>query len=65
MDIYSKEKPSTANAAATNRKRKLSAVEPAENLKMGRRTDTTYIGGDRVELGCLEIGKTNNQIKDL
>ncbi|KAI7859393.1 hypothetical protein BDC45DRAFT_475199 [Circinella umbellata] len=60
-----KEKPSTANAAATNRKRKLSAVEPTENLKMGRRTDTTYIGGDGVELGCLEIGKTNNQTKEL
>ncbi|KAG2222833.1 hypothetical protein INT45_000448 [Circinella minor] len=52
MDIYSKEKPSTANAAATDRKRKLSA-------------DTTYIGGDGVELGCLEIGKTNIQTKEL
>ncbi|KAI9466435.1 hypothetical protein BDB00DRAFT_872194 [Zychaea mexicana] len=31
---------------------------------MGRRTDTTYIGGNGVELGCLEIGRTNDQTKE-
>ncbi|KAI9484340.1 hypothetical protein BDB00DRAFT_153947 [Zychaea mexicana] len=59
-----KEKHSTASASATNQKRKLSAVDPVENLKMGRRTDTTYIGGNGVELGCLEIGRTNDQTKE-
>ena len=63
--IYSKEKCSSANAAAINKKRKLSSVDPVDSLKMGRRTDTTYIGGDDVELGCLEINKTNNQTKEL
>ncbi|KAI7858785.1 hypothetical protein BDC45DRAFT_564895 [Circinella umbellata] len=62
--LGSEEKSSSANAAATNQKRKLSAVEPVDNLKMGRRTDTSYIGGGDVELGCLEIGKASDQTKE-
>ncbi|KAG2221872.1 hypothetical protein INT45_012516, partial [Circinella minor] len=63
-DVFSKEKSSSANAAATNQKRKLSAVEPVDNLKMGRRTNTNYIGGDGVELECLEVGKASDQTKE-
>ncbi|KAI7851221.1 hypothetical protein BDC45DRAFT_572304 [Circinella umbellata] len=63
-DACSKEKSSTASAFATNQKRELSAVDPVENSKMGRRTDTAYIGGNDVEVGCLEIGKTNHQTKE-
>ncbi|KAI9488284.1 hypothetical protein BDB00DRAFT_848860 [Zychaea mexicana] len=50
-----KEISSEANATARNTKRKLSAIEPIANKKMGSRTDIIYKISN-IELGCLEIG---------
>ncbi|KAI9493974.1 hypothetical protein BDB00DRAFT_820178 [Zychaea mexicana] len=50
-----KEISSEANATARNTKRKLSAIEPITNKKMGSRTDIIYKISN-IELGCLEIG---------
>ncbi|KAI9466423.1 hypothetical protein BDB00DRAFT_880662 [Zychaea mexicana] len=52
-----------ANAAARNTKRKLSAIEPIANKKMGSRTDTIYKISN-IELGCLEIGGQVDETKD-
>ena len=62
--VNSKESSSTANASANNNKRKLSAIEPIERQKMGRRMDTVYAGKRQVEVGCMEIGKSINQTKE-
>ncbi|KAI7851517.1 hypothetical protein BDC45DRAFT_571999 [Circinella umbellata] len=58
-----KEKSSAANLTATNNKRRISAVDPVENKKMGLKTDTVYIGDGNVELGCFgnRKGKRPNQ----
>ncbi|CDH53141.1 hypothetical protein RO3G_08569 [Lichtheimia corymbifera JMRC:FSU:9682] len=58
----SKEKSSVANSLAKNNKRKLSAVEQLNNIKMGRKMDTIYKSGN-IELGCLEIGGAPCQTK--
>ncbi|KAI9271767.1 hypothetical protein BDA99DRAFT_556980 [Phascolomyces articulosus] len=58
-----KEKSSAANSSETNNKRKISAVDPVENKKMGLETDTVYIGDDDVEFGLFgnRKGKRPNQ----
>ncbi|KAG0178932.1 hypothetical protein DFQ28_003560, partial [Apophysomyces sp. BC1034] len=58
-----KEKSSTANATARNRKRRLSASEIIANRKVGRKVDTVYCSGS-TELGCLEIGGVYDQTKE-
>ena len=51
------EKSSNANAAATNKKRKLSAIDEIRRKAMGRKMVAVYARA-RMELGCLEIGAT-------
>ncbi|KAI9488879.1 hypothetical protein BDB00DRAFT_771698, partial [Zychaea mexicana] len=64
IDALGKEKSSVANAEASNNKRKISAVNVVNSLKIGRRMDTVYVGAGDVELGCLKIGKTSDQTKE-
>ncbi|KAI9491027.1 hypothetical protein BDB00DRAFT_767784 [Zychaea mexicana] len=42
----------------------LSAIDPIERHKMGRRVDTVFASGP-IELGCTEIGAKNDQTKTL
>ncbi|CAO3595994.1 unnamed protein product [Absidia cylindrospora] len=60
IKALSKELSSVSNAMAINRKRKLSAVEESSN----RRMDTLYVAND-TEIGCLEIGGSFDQSKEL
>ncbi|KAI9491022.1 hypothetical protein BDB00DRAFT_767813, partial [Zychaea mexicana] len=43
---------------------KLSAIDPIERRRMGRRVDTVFASGP-IELGCTEIGSKNDQTKTL
>ncbi|KAI9019212.1 hypothetical protein CLU79DRAFT_705231, partial [Phycomyces nitens] len=45
-----------------NNKRSLDAITPITKRKMGRKIDVIYSEGD-IELGLVEIGKTNDQTK--
>ena len=59
-----KEKPCIANAAASNGKRKLSAIDEIQRKAMGRRMDAIYAGGG-IEPGCMEIGTAADLTKEL
>ncbi|KAI8147850.1 hypothetical protein BJV82DRAFT_575023 [Fennellomyces sp. T-0311] len=58
-----KEKASIANSKARN-KRKLSAIDPSGNKKMGHRIDVIYCGSN-IELGGHEIGKDNVDTREM
>ncbi|KAI9467450.1 hypothetical protein BDB00DRAFT_777725, partial [Zychaea mexicana] len=61
---YRKEKSSKANAIATNKKCKLSAINEVQRRAASRKIDAVYIGGRR-GLGCMETGSTVDQTKEL
>ena len=47
-----------------NKKRTISAIEPACNRRMGRKIDVIYSAA-RKGIGCIEIGKDDNQSKEM
>ncbi|KAI9498528.1 hypothetical protein BDB00DRAFT_754536, partial [Zychaea mexicana] len=47
-----------------NRKRSISAIEPATNRRVGREIDVIY-SANRKEVGCVEIGKNEDQTKEM
>ncbi|KAI9498531.1 hypothetical protein BDB00DRAFT_867173 [Zychaea mexicana] len=55
---------SKANTDALNRKRSISAIEPATNRRVGREIDVIY-SANRKEVGCVEIGKNEDQTKEM
>ncbi|KAI9488924.1 hypothetical protein BDB00DRAFT_771644, partial [Zychaea mexicana] len=55
---------SKANADALNKKRSISAIEPATNRRVGRKIDVIY-SANRKEVGCVEIGKNEDQTKEM
>ncbi|KAI9488956.1 hypothetical protein BDB00DRAFT_963026 [Zychaea mexicana] len=59
-----KEGSSKANADENNKKRCISAVDPAIHRKMGRKMDLLYESSGK-ELGCIEIGKDEDQTKEM
>ncbi|KAI9488958.1 hypothetical protein BDB00DRAFT_645146 [Zychaea mexicana] len=51
-------------ATKNNKKRCISAVDPAIHRKMGRKMDVLYQSSGK-ELGCSEIGKDEDQTKEM
>ncbi|KAI9498538.1 hypothetical protein BDB00DRAFT_783693 [Zychaea mexicana] len=45
-------------------KRSISAIEPATNRRVGREIDVIY-SANRKEVGCVEIGKNEDQTKEM
>ncbi|KAI9019208.1 hypothetical protein CLU79DRAFT_705285 [Phycomyces nitens] len=64
INANSGEKSCASNANIKNNKRSLDAITPITKRKMGRKVDVIYSEGD-IELGLVEIGKTNDQTKCL
>ncbi|KAI9498535.1 hypothetical protein BDB00DRAFT_867176 [Zychaea mexicana] len=64
ITVKGSEGSSKANTDALNRKRSISAIEPATNRRVGRKIDVIY-SVNRKEVGCVEIGKNEDQTKEM
>ncbi|OAD77523.1 hypothetical protein PHYBLDRAFT_141406 [Phycomyces blakesleeanus NRRL 1555(-)] len=64
INANSGEKSCVSNASVKNSKRSLDAISPTIKRRMGRKVDVIFSEGD-IELGLIELGKSNDQTKSL
>ena len=64
LNFKSKEMISKSNQDSIDSKRKFSAVEVIQRVKLARRMDDIY-RGDEIEYSCMEIGHHGDNTKEL